>query len=194
MCELITFASLLRNAPKPDTSTEEFQSNPFSVHRFLNQGSGHSYPSHLTSFSIMYGQCSCGLFVPRSVTDHDHEVEERRIRSLRARGWSAAKIERALRDHAAAVANKPHRTPGFASSVLRYLVSILDDARYLEFIVHTHRAGFNDEPFSVTGPVRLGKHDFASGQSTLDLDTRYVLASEAPRSNPGIQRTHSARC
>ncbi|MRR13542.1 hypothetical protein EG835_14065 [bacterium] len=175
MCELITFASTLSSAAAPDASTEDFRANPFVVRRFVNCGSGHSYAPHLTSFSIMCGACSCGLFVPRSWADPAHEADERRVKSLRARGWSAAKLERALLDHASAAARRPRRVPGFQASVLHYLTSVLHASGYIDFIVHTHRAGFNDEPFGVTGPVRLKRLEFESGRSALDLDTRYVI-------------------
>ena len=96
-----------------------------------------AFPPHYTARLVTSGVCSCGLYArPRSPRSGNRE---QRLRQKYAkRGWSDAKIERAL---AGAVPHDPIATSvsGLAPAVLDGLQALCDSAGEAAAVVHWYR-------------------------------------------------------
>lgn len=164
MCTLITFASPLPDPPQPGGALK--------VIRFENDGGGHSYPPGLHVFAITLNGCSCGLI--RSGADW--ESKESRLELLRQRyeqkGWSATKIQRALRD--AELSSKDQAAGGFDRRVIDYFNALLQLTTELHFIAHEHSGRFAHEAFDTLSIVKLSS--LGDGRSFVPQDdVRYVI-------------------
>jgi len=108
----------------------------------VNAGGGHFYPEHLVAYSITSGGCACDL-VTAGPPSGDADVERERLRrKYERKGWSKAKIQRALDGKPAADPASPIRSDvvavlaqQLASSGRLELTALEEDVRY---VFHTH--------------------------------------------------------
>jgi len=122
--------------------------------------------------------CSCGLYVsPETEPLSPEEDLGRRRHKYLKKGWSSAKIERALRDSGANHTNDDEVTdPSGMSRLVKRLIAAAadkyDDAR---FVVHEYARDTASEKFTIRdGPVVAAKEllDFAN---PILPDTMYTV-------------------
>src|SRR5271169_3095019 len=175
MCELITFA-VPQRVVIPDVPGG--RDAAFGVAPYKNSGGGHSYPAGSAAYSLTVGGCSCSLYLEPQYVEARARGEAQLEARFRSKGWSEAKVARALQDHRASTVRKA-RPAGFVTPVLAYFASVLEISPVLHFIVHHHHAGFTDERFALIGTVALTERELAAGVPCPEPDHFYSVRREA---------------
>lgn len=101
MCWILTLA-IPPGLPLP-TSDRERHIRPCP-----SDALGAVFPAHWQTFEVTSGGCACGLYSPPGLSvSNSHDADARLRERYRRQGWSAAKIERALRDRELARQHQP---------------------------------------------------------------------------------------
>lgn len=127
------------------------------------------------------GHCDCGTALG-SLARARHEkahAAESKARKLAARGWSAAKIERALGDGRRA-AGERRASEEIAS--WQNLIAALHAAgvSYLGILVHFHQRGLGDEPIDLRGRVTVEASGTLDALTSMAEDTLYEFRPATP--------------
>ena len=162
MCYLITFAV-------PGAVAKGDCPRHLHVDEFANCGGGHTYGRGLIAYSLTSNGCSCDL-VDLDTEPKDRLAFEERLRiKYKKKGWSEAKIDRAVTSKLQAEASlRPMR-----EDVELFLGSQLRKFGEMQLLVHWHSGRFNSEYFEVRDTVEVecsARFHFKE----LRADTRYV--------------------
>lgn len=173
MCDLLTYAIPREAADPKATFFIESVDERIYISPFVNEGSGHSYHTQFKSFGITNGHCSCGLVYEGSPQKDQGNALKRKIANYRKRGWSDAKIGRAIADQ-----KRTTRTPRFGKTpILEDVAEFLDAEHHrcgtLQFIAHFHSGDFYREHFEtreifITSITEIQESEFHA-------DIRYIL-------------------
>jgi hypothetical protein len=126
-----------------------------------------------TALEIAVGGCSCDLYTCDASQDHvDGEKERRRYER---KGWSAAKIDRAL-DASRAAAERPTVRRGRAEAFVAALQQLVTERAQITLLVHDFDGLFT-EPFRVTGEVTIPISDFVASGGRFPEDTVVSLVA-----------------
>jgi hypothetical protein len=103
------------------------------------------------TYLLTSGGCSCDLFrKPRTATEHDEQELLRH--KYEKKGWSAAKIDRALAQRRQS--RGPEPSPGLAIVVQRFLAQLATRAGQVAVLVHWYRGDVEKTQFACkTGRV-----------------------------------------
>lgn len=116
----------------------------FVVAPFQNDGGGHQHADGLIAYSVTLGGCSCDFC---GIIETDTSALDDRFRQkLVRKGWSNAKIQRALDDRK----RKGPPNADLAAKFWGYLAKLAIEAGRVDCIVHWHSGSFTSE----TLPVR----------------------------------------
>lgn len=185
MCYFIT-AVIPKGARLPDAraAAERFGRklepihNP-AVQRQLRHGETHC----LTTA----GHCDCGTALgARGRTSNRNAGEaDSRARKLAARGWSAAKIERALRDGRRAGPELRHAEE---ISIWQGLLAALGDGGlpYLGILLHAYDGSLEDEPIELRSRVVVAPDGAPEALASMAEDTLYEFRLLG--ADPGLRR------
>jgi hypothetical protein len=105
---------------------------------------------------LVYGFCSCDLY-----QDTDEGMRPRRkarARKYRRKGWSEAKIERALQQAQDAYDEKP---VGLREDVIRYLDAMVNAGGVVGVLLHFFNGDVDKERFTIKDSIKLGLKKFS---------------------------------
>ncbi len=117
------------------------------------------FPSGWNLLNVTSGMCACGLYEePDHPAPPPQDKSARMLARYQRLGWSAAKIERALRDHEHAEARQPAQYDG----PLRFRVQVAQWAsQYGEVCVRAHWEGRpHEKPYPVGQMCIMSAEDF----------------------------------
>lgn len=145
MCYLLTFA-----VPKPIQNFEESRS--LTVSSFKNKGGGHQHTAGWSVYKLTTGSCSCDL-INLQITDASQGAYLAKARAkFEKKGWSQAKIERAMADKIGATDPPP---PPLRPDAVALLSVYLKQQGHLDLIIHWHGGQFASEPFELRDTVHV---------------------------------------
>jgi len=142
----------------------------FSVEPSRNPSVARVFPPSDALLEITVGGCSCGLFPTRSKADHD-EGERRRYEK---KGWSAAKIERALQ--ASRAARERDRESQNARRFREGIIALLRRTSSVRLFTHMYSGAFDSEPVSTSRTVRMSVEDYQRQHGALPEDVLVDVA------------------
>lgn len=150
------------------------------VVRYENKGSGHAYLREFATFFLMDSMCSCSLVRTTAPVSNDDKTVTKLERKARAKGWTAAKFERAKADALASAGKRP--PSGLSSAlhpdVLELIAGQLRSSPYVELIAHCHSGGVVEaERFNLVGAERL-RYTELTELTHLAHDTRYRVTPD----------------
>lgn len=128
------------------------------------------FPPGDVLLEITVGGCSCGLFPTPRKTDHD-ESERRRYQK---KGWSAAKIERALQASRSA-RGRDHGNQN-AQRFREGIAALLQRTSSLRLFVHMYSGAFDSEPVSSRRSVRMTVDEYQKQHGVLAEDVLVEIA------------------
>ena len=126
-------------------------------------------PSDLL-LEVTAGGCSCGLFPTPAKVDHD-EVERRRYEK---KGWSVAKIERALQ--ASRSARGRDRESQNERRFREGIVGLLRRTSSLRLFAHMYSGAFDSELVSSSGTIKMTVAEYQKEHGALPEDVLVEIA------------------
>lgn len=146
-------------------------SGPLRIERLaLSENSGYEFGAGMVPYAVTHNGCSCDLIAAgRSLLFPEKWQDELREK-LRRKGWTAAKIARALAGRARAKA-EDHELSLALSAHLR---EVIDLHGRVEVIAHAHHGEFEAESFGVHETITV---DCSTEWSDVEVrdDVRYVF-------------------
>ena len=120
--------------------------------------------------NVTVGGCSCGLFPTPAKADHD-EGERRRYEK---KGWSAAKIERALQ---ASRATRGRESESQNARRFREgIVALLQRTSSVRLFVHMYSGAFDSEPVSSIRSISMTVDEYQRQHGALPEDVLVEIA------------------
>jgi hypothetical protein len=168
MCHLVTLGidkSLGSALPAFGTARESLAVDPSR-----NPSVGRLFPPGDLLLEITVGGCSCGLFPTPAKADHD-EGERRRYEK---KGWSAAKIERALQSSRAARGRD--RESENARRFREGIVALLRRTSSVRLFAHMYRGAFDSEAVSSLSSIRMTVDEYQRQHGALPEDVLVEIA------------------
>lgn len=136
-----------------------------------NPDVGAAFGEEFALFSITDGQCSCHLY--DSPAAAEREPDHARRRKYERRGWSQARIERALAAAEQAAALPDRGVKENAAALIADLAERFGEVRLL---VHEYRGSFAEERVRAHGEERISAAELrGAGRHRIELDTIYVI-------------------
>ena len=138
----------------------------------LDPGENHSIaqalPTEYRTFELTSGMCSCDLYHSGSVSGFVTS-DERLRKKYAKRGWSAAKIERALADGTSQPAQPEF--VGLRPDVATWLAAAAGNLGPLAVIVHWYRGRTDQERIPLSSETHVSAADLAQGLADISKDT-----------------------
>jgi hypothetical protein len=127
-------------------------------------------------FSITDGGCACALHSARAEPGETADVVVTKRRKYERRGWSEAKIERALA--ASDAARAPTVTGGISKDVAALIAGIARAAGEIRLLVHAYHGRFAEEPVVPVAVKRVHVNAFeTSAHAAVAEDTVYAIGA-----------------
>ena len=127
-------------------------------------------PSGYQTYYLITRMCSCDLFCAVRPDDEERRLESLR-KKYRKKGWSKAKIERALSDHQTAIA----KSQGLRDDIRKWILQVVNQHKEVLFLlVHMYSGAVVTAKFSVAS-VDIKQHDFSEFSRTFPEDTLVMI-------------------
>jgi hypothetical protein len=147
MCYFITLAVPQKCAQFVSEATRR----GLSVWPWTDRGLLRTLPDEYATFFITSGQCSCDLYAPQrseQVVTRDEHLR----RAYAKRGWSEAKIERAVVQSRANKKQLPQFV-GYRADVVDLVIAIVASTSTAALLVHMYSGRQSDERITVGGSL-----------------------------------------
>lgn len=150
----------------------------FQIHPTANASVTAALPAGYSARLVTSGMCSCDLYArPRAAAAPDPATHLRR--KYEKRGWSEAKISRAL-EQAVNNASKTNRaTSGFRSDVLTGFEALCRAAGSVALLVHWYSGEVESERLPLGQPRRCTCDELAEQAQALGEDKVLIAARRA---------------
>ena len=126
----------------------------FELRAMTNVSVLSALPSRFAARFLTLGGCSCDLYArPRASHETDADAEAHLRRKYAKRGWSEAKIARAI-EQTSATAGARTATSGLREDVIELLLALCDAAGSVAVFVHWYSGDVNDERIGPATAVR----------------------------------------
>jgi len=139
-------------------------SNPSAVSAATRAEDGGGAPMLVTG-----GGCSCAWYSRPRSAGAESAYEQARVR-YRKRGWSEAKIERALAAKKASRERSDDPSAGLHEVVLELLRAVVDEHGAVSVWVHDFTGKVDREPYSIARRIRCSVSDLPRHVRELDTD------------------------
>lgn len=123
-----------------------------------NPGVLDALPPAYKTFLLISGGCSCGMYSADRLGNAPDP--ERMWKKYSKRGWSYAKIERAVEQSLAARV-QPHDFVGFRDDVVALLHEILEKVHRLAVLVHWYRGSVEEEAIEIVSSLEVESFELA---------------------------------
>jgi hypothetical protein len=184
MCHFITVGipesafDLLKEAARPNMTAWLCENKYVTVH----------FDAGYHGYVLTDGHCSCGAYTsPLGDDDETPEELERKRRNKLCRkyekkGWSEAKIERALADATAAWQRSGrHFFVGLREDVRTALARVANEAGLIYVFAHSYDGDVTSERILVKLGPAVSAEDFGSGDYVLEEDTLVTVKRQVKR-------------
>jgi hypothetical protein len=151
MCYFITLAVPQRHA----AVVGETAPRGLTIYSTANRSLRESLPADHETFLITSGMCSCGLYPAPSAAEQPASREEHLRQAYAGRGWSQAKIDRAV---AQSLAHKKQGSPrfvGYRADVVEFVRAIVTQTSVAALLAHFYDAGVEDARIVVGKPLGI---------------------------------------
>lgn len=119
-------------------------------------------PADWTSFTATSGGCSCDFY-----RAPDNAPQSKLAKKYRKRGWSDAKIQRALESHK----TSPGRSAGLRDDILEVITDLTNAFGEIRLSLHWYSGNVETEEFSLNDLGRISLEDFRRDTTTLGDET-----------------------
>ena len=163
MCYFITIGVRESAAARLKKSLAGLRLNPVENHAIRQ-----ALPPEYQSFELTSGMCSCDLYHSGSVSGFRRSAKRLR-KQYAKRGWSEAKIERAV----AEATSRPTQPEfvGLRPDVATWLATTAGDLGPLAVIVHWYRGRTDQERVPLSSEAHVAPTDLAKGLAHVPEDT-----------------------
>lgn len=178
MCFFLTIAV---PAVHGDRIREVFDfAHGFRTHNTTNPSITVHLPARFAARLLTTGMCSCDLYARPGAAEETDPTSHLR-RRYEKRGWSEAKIQRAVEQSSASAANpKRNRArSGFRDDVIERLVALCHSAGSVAVVVHWYRGDVETERFAVRRVMPCGCDELFARAHALAEDELLVSATRA---------------
>lgn len=154
----------------------------FHLAEAANPAAQRAFPPGFTlRYLTQGGTCSCGLYASSTTTNRDHVAAQLR-RKYGARGWSVAKVERALEQVRRHEANRDReRLHGLHPDVVQGVEAACASAGAVALVAHWYRGPVDEEPLTWTTGARCSLSELHAHAAALREDeVLLVVADDAP--------------
>jgi hypothetical protein len=132
------------------------------------------FPPGDLRFEITAGGCSCGLFNISASAQELSDREDAERRRYQKKGWSAAKIERALQ--ASRVAHDRDQRGDNARRFQEAILALLERTRSVRIFAHMYSGLFDSEPVIAKGRTSITREDYQANRGALPEDVVVEIA------------------
>jgi hypothetical protein len=148
MCYFVTVAV-------PETHAERLENSvprDLAAHPVMNASIARHLPPKYRSYVLTTGMCSCDLFFSESPIRHNGAHADKLRQKYEKRGWSKAKIDRALAQ--ASPKRASESTVGLRQDLRELLATVVEETGELGIVAHWYHGDIEAESFSVSiGPI-----------------------------------------
>jgi hypothetical protein len=123
----------------------------FQTHHSVNAAVSAALPEGYVAHVLTSGMCSCDLYARPGGAAADSPADHLR-RKYEKRGWSEAKIVRALKQAEAAQSKSQRPICGVRADVVERLQSLCQSGGGVALLVHWYNGDIDTERFSPSGP------------------------------------------
>ena len=162
MCWFITLAVDERNAEKVRALTSTIS---FHVAESTDTSACSLLKPELTKFLVTDGGCSCSIFQENTSSESD-DLKKRA--QLERKGWSKAKIERALAESCEAKARNAQKRNVAALRFRELVAAILDEGAQIQLYSHFYGGSVVSEQLSFPAHSRVTREQFLAGEFPAD--------------------------
>lgn len=131
-------------------------------------------PNDLRLEITVGGGCSCGLFTGRATDAEIVDLEQAERRRYEKRGWSRAKIDRAIQASRAA-----HQRDQRGENAHRFqdaIIALLERTSSVRIFLHTYSGSFETEPVVSKGRTALTRDAYRSNRGSIPEDVLVEVA------------------
>lgn len=162
MCYFITIALPREHA---DAVRAAHASAGLSIERTTNAAALEAAGSGWTPLLVTGGGCSCGWYARPSAAGLEERLAAAK-RKYERKGWSAAKIARALE----AMATRPRPDEGLHATIVELLTAIASRHGAVRVWVHDFTGKVESEAYAIAGRERWPLAELPERASALDMD------------------------
>lgn len=167
MCHFLTIA--VPGKKVPEVPSEFRRKIHFTEH--TNRSVTEYIPVDWISFTATSGGCSCEFYRASDNTPEDRSKLEKKYRK---KGWSDAKIQRALESHETPAA----RSSGLRDDVLDLVTDLVNAFGEIQLSLHWYSGDVGTENFSLNDVGRISLEDFRQDTTALGDETTIKIQGE----------------
>lgn len=173
MCHFLTIAVPRKSVPEVP---EKFRRTiRFDEH--TNQSVIRHAPSEWTCFTATSGGCSCDFY---RVPFDDSDDSANRVKKYQRKGWSDAKIQRAL-DCRKEI---PRVAPGLREDILELVTDLTSELGEIRLALHWYSGDVETEKFPLLDAGEVSLADFRENSTLLEVEsTLGIQANQECRSS-----------
>jgi hypothetical protein len=164
---------------------EESVPRGFALDRVANRSVLAKLPAHYRTYLLTTGGCSCALFSESAsrvnVAAEDHATQLRR--KYAKRGWSEAKVERAIAQAASKLDINEQRFVGLRSDACELLATFAERVGALAIVVHWYDGPLDTEKFAVAAGARVEPAALHEGHMDLVRDVMVFVHARRGRTS-----------
>ena len=170
MCFFITIAV-------PDQFTDQVRDHlrsGYGVSKADNRSLSGYLPDDHSMFYVTSGMCSCDLFQePVDIRKSIDKIRSQYAKpKYRKRGWTKAKIERAVQDK---IKTMKHGPGGLSLALRHKLSDIVRLTNSLFIVVHWYSGAIDEESISIKSESEIHAHDLINDDGAVTEDTWVAL-------------------
>ena len=167
MCYFITVAAVGSTAE----ALLNVRSRGLDVSPYTNRYLSRQLPEGSRTFALTSGGCSCGLYRGDPPNDEqDQEVLKRLRTKYQKKGWSQAKIERAIGDPEHRLRQRQPFV-GLRPDIRSLLADIAEQYGELAIVIHFYSGNVEDEHITLQQGDHISPSDLRDAKRTIGEDT-----------------------
>jgi hypothetical protein len=167
MCHFLTIA--VPGTSVPEVPTEFRRKIHFADH--TNRSVIRHAPSDWISFTATTGGCSCDFY---RGNDHAPDDREKLEKKYREKGWSDAKIQRALKSQKDALG----RSAGLRDDVLELVTDLTNEFGEIRLSLHWYSGDVETEDFALIDAGCISLEDFRRDTTAFREETTIKIQGE----------------
>jgi hypothetical protein len=141
----------------------KLETNGFAVNPSGNSSLRQIFPQSAAMFEVTKGWCSCSIYQAPKASDTEHVREK-----YRRKGWSAAKIERALASKEHSMNN--HLASGDRAAFINTIAAIASECSPIYLFAHMYSGSIVEEVINCEGKGKLAVSEILSNGGAFLVD------------------------
>ena len=173
MCHLVTLAV----QDFPGDLRRRLHDRGFDARPACNPHVRAALPAGSTMLDVTRDGCSCAFYAPEPAAHRASRADAAAAARYRKRGWSEAKIARALAASEAAAAHKAAASPSGGTQFAEAVGEIARETTSIMLFAHGYTERFESEPVVSVGRLEMTIEDFVRDGGAFPEDTVVCLRS-----------------